>query len=184
LHFSVVVFVFYFFNRLNHDVKKVSASAGVDILFEPYNAALMPESGITYIPFIAGLVSDGQPSITFVSIDVYALKDDVKEFQFNYLVNTSLYSCYLDGYYAGTNTKQVKSVESECLFEDPNYILDYDETLKEAIGFSGSNDQELVLQNETVLNKVYDSLDDSKMIELNIVNIFDDFEAGDLLVFV
>jgi hypothetical protein len=179
------LFLFFsFFNGLNHDVKKVSASAGVDILFEPYNAALMPESGITYIPFIAGLVSDGQPSITFVSIDVYALKDDVKEFQFNYLVNTSLYSCYLDGYYAGTNTKQVKSVESECLFEDPNYILDYDETLKEAIGFSGSNDQELVLQNETVLNKVYDSLDDSKMIELNIVNIFDDFEAGDLLVFV
>ncbi len=151
----------------------------IEILFEPLNALLLHQDGILRIPFIAGLVSNQTPpTATFSTIEIYAINDDTEDYISCYTVNEPLVTCWMESYRdADDNLKQVEKVEADCVFENNEYVLSYTNTLKEAIGI-GPNGIEEHNDNPSI-NKLYDSIEDEKQVVLDVLDLFDSFEAGD-----
>jgi hypothetical protein len=186
----LLAFCFAFFcltssdHRINASSSQMNPTPIIEILFEPLNALLLHQDGILRIPFIAGLVSNQiPPTATFSTIEIYAINDDSEDYISSYTVNEPLVTCWMDSYRdADDNLKQVQKVEADCVFENNEYVLSYTNTLKEAIGMGPNGIHEH--NDNASLNKIYDSIEDEKQVVLDVLDLFDSFEAGDQEVIV
>jgi hypothetical protein len=171
-------------HRINASSIQMNPTPMIEILFEPLNALLLHQDGMLRIPFIAGLVSNQiPPTATFSTIEIYAINDDSEDYISSYTVNEPLVTCWMDSYRdADDNLKQVQKVEADCVFENNEYVLSYTNTLKEAIGIGPNSIQEH--NDNASINKIYDSIEDEKLVVLDVLDLFDSFEAGDQEVIV
>ena len=162
-------------------------------LFEPLNAILLPNTTIAYIPFIAGWVcSEPGQQGELQRIEVWAIDGEEMRYVSTKMLGVTLDSCYLDGYYDYSfNEKEVKRVEPECKQDESGgYYLCYDDTLKEAIGFSrGEPPSDWYDKNYATISKIYDSnyLGEGIVpttLEIDLSDIYEEVEIGEDYVLV
>ena len=162
-------------------------------LFEPLNAILLPNTTIAYIPFIAGWVcSEPGQQGELQRIEVWAIDGEEMRYVSTKMLGVTLDSCYLDGYYDYSfNEKEVKRVEPECKQDESGgYYLCYDDTLKEAIGFSqGESPSDWYDKNYATISKIYDSNNLGEGIvpttlEIDLSDIYEEVEIGEDYVLV
>jgi hypothetical protein len=136
-----------------------------EVLFEPLNALLLPDTTKAFIPFVAGWVTDEKDELgnyltkDFEKIDIYKIDGEEKIYVKTIQVGVTLESAYNISYndYSG-NERRVLKVEPELKQDNEgNYYICYDDTLKQAIGFAQGDPPSSWGITSELQSKIYDS---------------------------
>ena len=147
-------------------LKPLKAYTVKEILFEVDNAHLLRGSNAPVsIPFMAGYVTDDVDEqghlkkVVFERVELYVMKDDVENFHEGIDINVTLESTYGMEYHVWGVDHTIQKVEPTLI---PPSSLDYNNTLKQAIGYAQGYPPEEPFSDENldVLFKVYFSEDD------------------------